>query len=304
MFAAFGAVSFAQPHATDCGRTLDVQRIIKEELKKTNPTILETFEKSINMTMNPWCIFPTEGWNNIIGDMRRYELKDYLWTYARVFMSLQDAQMDASTSGYTIRMAVAIIVNLWLKSMQLLDIPPEFFDDRRDDRFEVRVKASLRPFYEIDDENAKLLCAVFDIKHVVEFIKLYYRDLVRISLTHQKFRCFIGNLERALKKWAELCLDQPDFFFKRIINPKADLTRFDCYLFSLFSKYRSLITSDDPELIQQAVDVQKDIVTLVAEGEQSYQPRKWLFWMLLGIAVVVVVFFAILIIRDIFFSSE
>ena len=235
----------------------------------------EPVDSVVQTTMTAWSIFPVESWCSIIGEMKRYELKDYLWSYVRIFMSIQDAQMDPSIRASSIRTAIKLVAEKWLESVNLLNIPESYFEHRDDCRFALKVKCSLRPLKKISQQQILTICTVFDYRHLLEFITLYYRDILRISDNHEKFVTHRENLKHFLETWIEICQSHPDYFFKRIINPKVDFIKLDCMLFKFFAQYREHAMSEDPKEILKTTEVQKRIVKLLLEGEESFNYYRW-----------------------------
>lgn len=240
--------------------------------------------------MTIWALFPVENWCSIVGEMKRYQLMDYLWSYIRVFMCLQDAQLDPSIRGLTIRDSIRLVCTKWTESVQQLKISKKYFDDRIDERFAERVRASLPPFTEMDEIEYEELCQVFDHRHIVEFVTLYYRDIIRISDTYEKYSCHIDNLKHFLKTWLQICDDLPPYFFKRIIGLQVNLVHFQCQLFDLFLKYRSYSNSHEPKDIAKVPEVQKQIVQLGVDGSIRIAGSggNWAFFVIIFIILLII----------------
>lgn len=216
---------------------------------------------------------------------------DYLWSYVRVFMCLQDAQLDPSIRGLVIRDAIRVICTKWTESVQRLKMTEKQFEERIDEQFGERVRASLVPFNEMDEGEYEELCRVFDYRHIVEFVTLYYRDIIRISDTYDKYRCHIENLKHFLHTWLEICEELPPYFFKRIINVQTDLLHFQCQLFALFIKYRAFSNSHEPKDIAKVPEVQKQIVELGINGKVRTQGSagNWTFFVLILVILLIIV---------------
>jgi hypothetical protein len=244
-------------------------------VQRNRPKKGEQVDSIVQTTMTAWSIFPVESWCSIIGEMKRYELKDYLWSYVRIFMSIQDAQMDPSIRASSIRAAIKLVAEKWLESVNLLNIPESYFEHRDDCRFALKVKCSLRPLKKISQQQILTICTVFDYRHLLEFITLYYRDILRISNNHEKFVTHRDNLKHFLETWIEICRTHPDYFFKRIINPKIDFIKIDCLLFKYFVKYREHAMSEDPQEILKTTAAQKKIVKLLLEGQEPDNSFRW-----------------------------
>ena len=204
----------------------------------------------IKLTMSAWALFPVDNWCGILGDMKRFELKDYLWTYMRVFMALQDAQLDPGIKAHVIHDAVVMVCAKWLTSAIMLEIPREYFEERIDERVEARVKAALEPLVRMNESEIGIICKVFDHRHVIDFATLYYRDILRISNSYEKFLCNLGNLKHFLETWLDICEENKTVFFKHVINVKIDLVRFACCL-------RSFVDSKHVQTVMNQVRLQR-----------------------------------------------
>lgn len=252
--------------------------------------IVRVEEEKIKTTMSVWALFPVGNWCSIIGEMKRYELLDYLWTYVRVFMCLQDAQQDTALRGFVIRESIRLVCTKWLNSVELLKITENLFEERIDERFGERVRASLSPLTELDEAEYEVLSLVFDHRHIVEFITLFYRDIIRISDTYEKYHCHVENLKKFLCTWLEICDELPPYFFKRIISSKTNLLNFQCQMFELFNQYRACANSHEPKDIAKVPEIQKKIVELGIKGEvrAAGSGGNWLFFIIIVLIMVVI----------------